>query len=130
MALTLSTLAPTGQVVPSELYPPLLCFEDPQIATKTELRSSMGASADMAMDLGTANTLIYVRGKGIVLPAEALVKSANGESVVWIKTGAERFLAQPVQARPLDAKTVLVVQGLAPDNRVVVQGASLLNQIR
>ena len=54
VALTLSTLAPTGQVVPSELYPPLLRFEDPQIATKTELRSSMGASADMAMEMAAA----------------------------------------------------------------------------
>ncbi|MBB5202985.1 RND family efflux transporter MFP subunit [Inhella inkyongensis] len=68
--------------------------------------------------------------KGIVLPAESLVRSANGEAVVWIKTGAERFLPQPVQARALDARTVLVTQGLAADNRVVVQGAALLNQIR
>jgi hypothetical protein len=88
---------------------------------------------DAGLALGQPVTVLVTlreRGKGIVLPAEALVNSANGESVVWIKTGAERFLAQPVQARPLDAKTVLVVQGLAADNRVVVQGASLLNQIR
>lgn len=70
------------------------------------------------------------KAKGIVLPAQAVVKSSNGESVVWIKTGAERFLAQPVQLQPLDAASVLVVQGLAPDHRVVVQGAALLNQIR
>jgi len=44
VALTLSTLAPIGQVVPSELYPPLLSFEDPQVRAKTELqRSSLGA---------------------------------------------------------------------------------------
>jgi multidrug resistance efflux pump len=70
------------------------------------------------------------RRKGIVLPAQSLVKSANGESVVWIKLGAERFTAQPVQALPLDASSVLVTQGLAADKRVVVSGAPLLNQIR
>lgn len=88
---------------------------------------------DAGLALGQPVTVIAQlreRGKGMVLPAEAVVRSANGESVVWIKSGAERFIAQPVQVRPLDAKTVLVVQGLAADNRVVVQGAALLNQIR
>jgi len=68
--------------------------------------------------------------KGIALPAEALVRNPNNEPVVWIKSGAERFVAQPVEVRPLDAKTVVVVKGLGPDNRVVVSGASLINQIR
>ena len=52
------------------------------------------------------------------------------EPVVWIKTGAERYTPQPVQVKPLDAKTVLVIRGLAADNRVVVQGAPLIAQIR
>ena len=30
-------------------------------------------SADMAIDLGTANTLVYVRGKGIVLNEPSVV---------------------------------------------------------
>lgn len=68
--------------------------------------------------------------KGIVLPADALVRSPANETVVWIKAGAERFVPQPVQARPLDARTVLVTAGLAADNRVVVQGAPLIAQIR
>ena len=49
---------------------------------------------------------------------------------MWIKVGAERFMSQPVQFRPLDAQRVIVTQGLAGDNRVVVQGASLIAQIR
>lgn len=68
--------------------------------------------------------------KGVVLPAEALVRSPANETIVWIKAGAERFIAQPVEARPLDANTIVVVKGLAPDNRVVVSGAALINQIR
>jgi len=68
--------------------------------------------------------------KGIALPAEAVVRSPVNETVVWIKTGAERYMPQPVQVRPLDAKTVLVTRGLAADNRVVVQGAALIAQIR
>jgi hypothetical protein len=88
---------------------------------------------DLGLALGQPVTVLVrlnERAKGVVLPAEAVVKNANGESVVWIKSGAERFIAQPVQVRALDARTVLVVQGLAADNRVVVQGAALINQIR
>lgn len=68
--------------------------------------------------------------KGIALPAEAVVRNQANEPVVWIKSGTERFIAQTVEVRPLDAKTIVVVKGLAPDNRVVVAGAALINQIR
>lgn len=68
--------------------------------------------------------------KGFVLPAEAVTRSAANEAVVWIKAGAERFIPQPVLLRPLDARTVVVTSGLGADNRVVVQGASLLAQVR
>ncbi|MFZ5542159.1 MAG: efflux RND transporter periplasmic adaptor subunit [Pseudomonadota bacterium] len=70
------------------------------------------------------------RVKGIVLPAAAVVRNPANEPVVWIKVGAERFVPQPVDLRMLDAGTVIVTRGLAPDNRVLVQGAALVNQIR
>lgn len=68
--------------------------------------------------------------KGVVLPAKAIVRNPANEPVVWIKSGAERFIPQPVQYRALDADTVVVTHGLGADNRVVVQGASLIAQIR
>ena len=68
--------------------------------------------------------------KGFVLPAQAVVRNSTNEPVVWIKSGAERYIPQPVQYRALDATTVLVTQGLGADNRVVVQGAPLIAQIR
>ncbi|WP_295643246.1 HlyD family efflux transporter periplasmic adaptor subunit [uncultured Methylibium sp.] len=70
------------------------------------------------------------RIKGVVLPAQAVVRNPSNEPIVWIKSGAERFIPQPVQYRPLDASTVVVTQGLSADNRVVVQGAPLIAQIR
>lgn len=70
------------------------------------------------------------RIKGVVLPAQAVVRNASNEPIVWIKSGAERFIPQPVLFRPLDANTVVVTQGLSADNRVVVQGAPLIAQIR
>jgi len=68
--------------------------------------------------------------EGFVLPAEAVVRNGANEPIVWIKSGAERFIPQPVRYRPLDAGTVVVTQGLSADNRVVVQGAPLIAQIR
>lgn len=70
------------------------------------------------------------RVRGVVLPAQAVVRNPANEPVVWIKSGAERFIPQPVQFQPLDAQTVVVIRGLGADNRVVVQGAALIAQIR
>jgi len=91
--------------------------------------------AGTAMPLAIGQPVVVVaalneRSKGIVLPAQAIVRNAANEPVVWIKSGAERYLPQPVRYRALDATTVLVTQGLGADNRVVVQGAPLIAQIR
>ena len=95
-------------------------------------RASVAAGA-APLAVGQPVTLVAAlkeRRKGIVLPASAVVRSPSNEPIVWIKTGAERFMPQPVQIQPLDAGTVLVTQGLAADNRVLVQGAALVAQIR
>lgn len=68
--------------------------------------------------------------KGIALPAEALVRNQSNEPIVWIKSGSERFIAQPVEYKLLDAQTIVVTNGLTPENRVVVSGTALINQIR
>ncbi|MBY0439455.1 MAG: HlyD family efflux transporter periplasmic adaptor subunit [Burkholderiales bacterium] len=67
---------------------------------------------------------------GVVLPAESLVRAANGESVVWVQASAERFLPTRVTAQALDAGRVVVTAGLQPEQRVVTASASLLAQIR
>ena len=89
--------------------------------------------AALPMAIGQPVTVVAQtkeRIQGVVLPAQAVVRNPSNEAIVWIKAGAERFIAQPVQFRPLDADTVVVTQGLSADNRVVVQGAPLIAQIR
>ena len=61
-------------------------------------------STDLAIDLGTANTLIYVRDRGIVL---------NEPSVVSIRTDAQGSGKKTVQAVGLEAKQML---GRTPGN--------------
>ncbi len=93
------------------------------------------AQAGMVLPLAIGQPVTVVaqskeRIKGVVLPAQAVVRNPSNEPIVWIKSGAERFIPQPVQYRPLDSSTVVVTQGLSADNRVVVQGAPLIAQIR
>jgi len=91
------------------------------------------AGQALPLAIGQPVTVIVSRRekvKGIVLPAESVARNPANEPVVWIKSGAERFIPQPVRLRPLDARRVVVTDGLAPDNRVVVQGAALIAQIR
>src|SRR5512136_3475083 len=65
-------------------------------------------SHDLAIDLGTANTLVYVKGKGIVL---------NEPSVVAVK-GGERGVGRKVLAVGKEAKLML---GRTPGNIVAIR---------
>lgn len=67
---------------------------------------------------------------GHALPASALVKSPSNQDMVWVHTDAELFEPRPVRALPLDGARVAVVQGLKAGERVVTEGASLVNQVR
>ncbi len=60
---------------------------------------------DMAVDLGTANTLVYLRGRGIVL---------NEPSVVAIDTRDGRPLAVGVEAKRMIGRTPGHIQAIRP----------------
>ena len=95
--------------------------------------SAASPGAALPLAIGQPLTVLaqtQERIQGVALPAQAVVRNPSNEPIVWIKAGAERFVPQPVQFRPLDAGTVVVTQGLSADNRVVVQGAALIAQIR
>ncbi len=60
---------------------------------------------DMAVDLGTANTLIYIRGRGIVL---------NEPSVVAINVKDGRPLAVGIEAKRMVGRTPSYIQAIRP----------------
>ena len=68
--------------------------------------------------------------KGLAVPRTSIIRAANGQTVLFEHTAAERFEPRVLRVEPLDAERVLVLDGLQPGKRVVVQGAELLNQIR
>lgn len=67
---------------------------------------------------------------GMAVPRSALQKLDNGETAVWVHQAPERFIAQKVRVEPFSASEVVVVSGLHDGDRVVVQAASLLAQVR
>ncbi len=60
---------------------------------------------DMAVDLGTANTLVYVRGRGIVL---------NEPSVVAVNIKDDRPLAVGAEAKRMIGRTPSHIQAIRP----------------
>ncbi len=68
--------------------------------------------------------------KGFALPTAAVVKDASNQDRVWVHTGAEFFEPRSVRQLPLDGSRAAVVHGLKTGDRVVTQGAALLNQVR
>ena len=79
-------------------------------------------SHDMAIDLGTANTLVYVRGRGIVL---------NEPSVVAIETlnGVKRVKAVGEDAKLMMAKTPDQIEAIRPLRDGVIADIDVAEQM-
>jgi cobalt-zinc-cadmium efflux system membrane fusion protein len=67
---------------------------------------------------------------GLALPRAAVVRSGNGQAIVYEHVAAERFEARQVRVEPLDGTNVLVAEGVGPGKRIVTEGAELLDQVR
>lgn len=90
-------------------------------------------NASPGLSVGTPVTVTVQtnrRAAGIVLPGEAVIRSAEGPPIVFEMTTAERFVPRPVRVQPLDGRNVLVIAGLDAGKRVVTEAASLIAQIR
>lgn len=64
-------------------------------------------SADMAIDLGTANTLVYVKGRGIVLNEPSVVAIAS-------RNGRQQVLAVGEEAKMMVGRTPGGIQAIRP----------------
>ena len=75
-------------------------------------------SADLAMDLGTANTLIYAKGKGIVL---------NEPSVVAVNTNEQRVEAVGFEAKQMYGRTHSQIEAIRPMKDGVIADFDVTN---
>ncbi len=85
---------------------------DPKLVQETLVRHMLtrllGAfSADMAIDLGTANTLVYVKGRNIVLNEPSMVAIVE-------KNGTKRVLAVGNEAKQMLGRTPGSIQVIRP----------------
>tara|TARA_B100000427_G_C15516178_1_gene598268 strand:- start:1671 stop:2726 length:1056 start_codon:yes stop_codon:yes gene_type:complete len=69
---------------------------------------SMSWSSDMAIDLGTANTLVYVKGKGILLNEPSVVAISDTND------GKKEVLAVGSQAKTMVGKTPGSIKAIRP----------------
>ena len=86
-----------------------------------------------ALNVGTPVTITGRAGTmvtGIILPRAAVAQAPNGQMVVFRHKEPEIFEPRPIRFEPFDAGTVLVLAGVEPGDKIVVQGAQLVNQVR
>jgi len=86
-----------------------------------------------ALNVGTPVTVTGRSGAavtGIVLPRAAVAQAPNGQMVVFSHKEPEIFEPRPIRFEPFDATSILVLAGVEAGDKVVVQGAQLVNQVR
>ncbi|MDP2359021.1 MAG: efflux RND transporter periplasmic adaptor subunit [Beijerinckiaceae bacterium] len=89
--------------------------------------------APAGLNIGQPLTVMVQNGtptEGLIFPRDSVVRSGNGETIVWVHVAPERFEPKPVRVLPVDATRVLVAGGLDGGERVVVRGTDLINQVR
>ena len=64
-------------------------------------------SQDMAIDLGTANTLVYVKGRGVILSEPSVV-------AYHVKDGSKKVLAVGEDAKLMLARTSGSIEAIRP----------------
>ena len=77
----------------------------PRIADMTSVSRPPVLGRDLAVDLGTANTLVYVRGRGVVL---------DEPSVVAVEAGSNRLVAAGARAKEMVGRTPASVRAVRP----------------
>jgi len=86
-----------------------------------------------ALNVGTPVTITGHSGTpvtGIILPRAAIAQAPNGQMVVFSHKEPEIFEPKQVRFEPFDAGSVLVLAGIQRGDKIVVQGAQLVNQVR
>ena len=85
------------------------------------------------LSIGLPVTVIAASGEpvtALIVPKDAVVRSANGEAIVWLHERRRAVRAAPVRTAPFDAARVIIAAGVAKGDRVVIRAADLVNQVR
>ena len=86
-----------------------------------------------SLNVGTPVTVSARSGApvtGIIVPRAAIAQAPNGQMVVFSHKEPEIFEPKAIRFEPFDAQSVLVLAGVDRGDKIVVQGAQLVNQVR
>lgn len=115
VTLTLSTLAPSGQVVPSEIYPQLLRFDDPQLRAKLQrslssLSAEMVAAPEPAMMQDEGAVQPNFDGPGVTYTLPRLITIAQNAEGARVELDAMEFNARVfARAVPVQDQTAFLM---------------------
>lgn len=85
------------------------------------------------LDIGTpviVDGTTGVSATGLRIPRSAVAQAPNGQHVVFVHKEPEVFEPRAVRFEPFDTDTVMISAGLVAGEKVVVQNAPLVNQVR
>ena len=85
------------------------------------------------LSIGLPVNVIAASGEpvtALIVPKDAVVRSINGEAIVWRHEQAELFEPRPVRTVPFDATRVIIAAGAVKGDRVVIRASDLVNQVR
>ncbi len=105
----------------------------PQLQRQTIPLYFQIANPDATISVGSLlSVLVETSGErsGVILPRAAVTRNNSGQDIVWQHAYPESFVPIPVRTESIDGSNVLIAAGLAPDTRVVVEAADLLNEVR
>lgn len=70
------------------------------------------------------------RVNAVAVPRDAVVRNTGSDTFVWLHFSAERFVPRRIRTQTLDAARLAIPEGVQAGERIVTQGAALLNQVR
>jgi len=120
-------------VLPKEVSLPLSFISRSLSLTAQTQTLYFGLEEHEAVPTGTPVTVILesdILEHKLLLPSSAVVRGSSGLMIVWIQESPEIFRPQVVNAQSVDGIHMRINAGLNEGERVVIEGASFLSQVR
>ena len=120
-------------VLPKDVSLPLSFVSRSLSLTAQTQTLYFGLEEHEAVPTGTPVTVILesdILEHKLLLPSSAVVRGSSGLRIVWIQESPELFRPQIVNAQSFDGIHMKINAGLNEGERVVIEGASFLSQVR
>ena len=97
-----------------------------QVRTAMQAPDGVQALPGMTATVTATYRRASVLGERVLVPTAAVVKSADGEQIVWVIDAEGRTAARPVMVGSVSGGSIEIVDGLQPGERIAIAGMSFL----